>query len=140
MATLVYSCFKAMFAKFNANQAAGSPHALTGGRFHFAEAPPKRTYPYIVAEVSGSEENSTFVKTGDELVFILNAVGQGRAQLNTVLQIVDALLTLFRGASLTFSGSDYVNYNLRPGSISGPEMQNDLAMAAIPFRLSVEET
>ena len=139
--TLQQSVLKALYDAYRADQSAGSPYALTGGRWYVGWARPDAERPFIVAELLDEREDSTFDAPGAR-VSVMLWVWADADDVQAALRVSDALRTLFSHATLPFGGGDYTQYvtiDTRVGTVSGPVRRDDLAVAGRGLTAIVQE-
>lgn len=136
MPTPTQSIVAGFYAKFTADQSAGSLYDAVGGRWYFGAAPPNATRPFIVCELRDSVRDRTFDLDGEEATLKLTIVADRSAGTGDVLDICDKVRSTFdgMGGSLTGTGlDDYTAWSAVSGSLSGPTIADEHTLLAAVF-------
>lgn len=136
MATPTQSIAAGFYAKFKADQTAGSLYDAVGGRWYFGVAPANATRPFIVAELSNSVRDRTFDVDGERATIKLTVVADRSGGTGPVLDIVDKVRATFDDMTdtLTAAGIDsYKAWHAIAGSLNGPTLVDEHTLIASIF-------
>jgi len=130
---------KAVIARFDGAQGAGTVYLAVGGRLWYDEAPEKETTPYVVFRIVDDTFPMTFADTLIKTRVQFD-IWDEDPEPDTVNDVAKKLKARFHRQVLTYADADYTHVGCVAESRLGPLREGEYWRVTTDFRIDAQET